>query len=144
MPAASAKWATPSAESSNLASTVLDGLANGNNSARIASSNASNLDLYCRVTVVLGSITPGTGGSITLRYLGYQASASASEDIVASGHQDSYTALLNSGTGVKRIIFEMVRLYPFDGGFFVTNNAGVSLASSGNAIYVQPYNESIG
>ena len=137
------KWSPPGAESSNLAGTALDGLATGSNSARIPVTNPG-LDLYCRVTVVLGSITPGTGASITLRYLGYQASASTSEDIIASGHQDSYTALLSSGTGAKRMIFEMVRLYPFDGGFFLTNNAGVALASSGNAIYVQTYNEAIG
>ena len=144
MPTSTAKWATPAAESSNLAGSALDSLANGGTTGRVTHDNSTNLDLYCRVTVVLGSITPGSGGSITLRYLGYQASAAASEDNANSGHQDAYTALINSGASAKRIIFPMVRIYPFNGGFTIQNNAGVSLAASGNAVYVQTFNEAIG
>lgn len=133
-----AKWATPGTELS-IAGTALNSLANAANSARMAHDNSSNLDLYARVTVELGSITPGAGGSITLRYLGRRSTND--EDIVSS--LESYQALLASGAGTKRVIFEMVRLYPFAAGFVLTNNSGVTLNASGNAMYVQPYNESI-
>lgn len=133
-----AKWATPGTEVS-IAGTALNSLANGSTSARMAYDNSSNLDLYARVTVELGSITPGTGGSITLRFLGQRGGND--ENIVNS--LESYTALLASGASAKRAIFEMVRLYPFVGGFVLYNNSGVALAASSNVIYVQPYNESI-
>jgi hypothetical protein len=133
-----AKWATPGTEVS-IAGTALDSLANGSTSARMAHDNSTNLDLYARVTVELGSITPATGGSITLRYLGRRSTND--ENIVTS--LESYQALLSSGASAKRAIFEMVRLYPFAAGFVLTNNSGVALAASSNAINVQPYNESI-
>jgi hypothetical protein len=37
----------------------------------------------------------------------------------------------------------MVRLYPFSMRLSVVNNAGVTLAASGNELYVRPWNEDI-
>jgi len=62
-----AKWATPSTRSSNLASTTLNSIANGAETSAISYDNSTNRDLYGSVTIKLGSITPATGGSITLR-----------------------------------------------------------------------------
>lgn len=134
-----AKWAAPSSESANLAGTALDSLANGSTSARIAYDNSTSRDLYGKVTLELGSITPGSGGSITLRVL--HRRGTTDEDVVDT--LESYTALLISGASAKRVIFPMVRLYPFTLGFVVRNDAGAALAATGNAFYIQTYNEDV-
>jgi hypothetical protein len=135
-----AKWATPGTRSSNLAGTALNSLANGSASSLISYDNGSNRDLYAIVTVKLGSITPGTGGSISLRI--YAGDGTDLPD-TNGGAFDSYTAALASGAGAKVVTFPMVRLYPFPCRLQIVNNAGVSTAASGNELYVRPYNEDV-
>jgi hypothetical protein len=134
------KWTTPGSET-NVAGSALNSLANGSNSARMAYDNSTTRDLYARVTVELGSITPSAGGSITLRYLGRRPTGSVDEDITAG--LESYTMPLVSSAGTRRVIFQMVRIYPYDGGFVITNNSGVTLNASGNSVFVQTYNEDV-
>jgi len=136
---ATAKWATPSAEGSNIASTALDSVGNGSSASAITYDNSSNLDLYAGVRVALGSITPTTGGCIVLRV--YNSQNGNVEDFGGGG--DAYTVPLTTTTGAKVAIFPMVRLYPRSLRFVITNNSGVTLAASGNALYVQPFNESV-
>lgn len=139
---ATAKWATPSARGSNIAGTTLNSLGNGSTSAFITHDNSTNIDLYATVTVKLGSITPSTGGSITLRV--YATDGTDTPDDTGSvGGGDAYTEPLTTSTGAKVAVFRMVRLYPFSMRLQVTNNSGATLASSGNEIYVRPYNESV-
>lgn len=133
-----AKWSTPGSEV-EIGGSALNSLASSSTSARMAYNNSTNRDLYARVVVELGSISPGTGASITLRYLGRR---SGSDETITTG-LESYTLPLGTTSGTKRLIFEMVRIYPFDGGFVVTNNSGTTLPASGNAVYVQPFNEDI-
>ena len=133
-----AKWATPGSRSSNFASTTLDSLANGSESAVVTYDNSSNRNLYGAVTIKLGSITPSTGGSVTLR-----VTMSDGTDTANKAAGDFYTAQLLSGASAKVIILPMVRIYPFSLRFSLINNSGVTLASSGNEIYVTPYNEDV-
>jgi hypothetical protein len=135
-----AKWATPGTRSSNLAGTALNSLGNLSASSLISYDNSSNRDLYGIVTVKLGSITPGTGGSVTLRI--YAGDGTDLPD-ANGGAFDSYTAALASGAGAKVVTFPMVRLYPFQCRFQIVNNAGVNFAASGNELYVRPYNEDV-
>jgi hypothetical protein len=135
-----AKWATPGARSANLAGTALNSLANGSASALIAYDNSTALDLQAAVAVLLGSITPGTGGSITLRV--YAGDGTVLPD-ANGGAFDSYNGALASGAGAKVVTFPMVRLYPFPCRLQIVNNAGVSTAASGNELYVRPFNEEI-
>lgn len=130
------KWATPSAESSNLAGTALNSLANGTTSARIGYDNSTAKDTLAKVTVELGSITPGTDGMIFLRTLHRRGTADGDITEVLR----SYPYVLSSGAGAKRAVWEEVELHPFDMGFVVTNRSGTTLASSGNGLWVQPYN----
>lgn len=139
---ATAKWATPSSVGSNIASTTLDSKTNGSTSAFITHDNATNLDLYASVRVDLGSITPTAGGAITLRVFSAQ-SATAPDDTGSVGGGDAYTAPLTTSTSAKVVIFSMVRLYPESLRLQITNNSGVTLAASGNALYVRPFNESV-
>lgn len=141
---ATAKWATPSAQGSNIASTTLDSKSDGVTTAQVTYDNSTLLDLYANVEVDLGSITPGTGGSITLRvFATANGGASVPDDIGSVGGGDAYTMPLKAGASAKIVIFPMVRLYPFSMRLQVTNNSGTTTAASGNAIKVQPFNESV-
>jgi hypothetical protein len=135
-----AKWAAPGTRSSDLAGTALNSLANGSASSLISYDNGSNRDLYGIVTVKLGSITPGTGGSVSLRI--YAGDGTDLPD-ANGGAFDSYTAALATGAAAKVVTFPMVRLYPFPCRLQIVNNAGVSTAASGNELYVRPFNEDV-
>lgn len=139
-----AKWNTPSAQGSNIASTTLDSLSNGSTSSFITYDNSTNLDLYANVSIALGSLTPSSGGSITLRVFSTAGSGPDVPDATGSvGGGDAYTVPLTTSTGAKQVVIPMIRLYPVSMRLCVTNNAGVSLASSSNSLKVQPWNESV-
>lgn len=133
-----AKWAAPSARSSNLAGATLNSLANAGESAVVTYDNATNRDLQGSVTIKLGSITPSTGGSITLRITINDGTDTA--DRIGG---DLYPVPLTSGASAKVAIINMVRLYPYSLRFSVINNSGVALAASGNELYVRPWNEDV-
>jgi hypothetical protein len=133
-----AKWTTHSTRSSNFASTAFNSLANNTESATVTYSNATNKDLYAAVTLKLGSISPAAGGSVSLRIT--QTDGTDTSDKIGG---DLYTIALTSGASAKVNIIPMVRLYPFSLRFSLVNNSGVSLAASGNEIYVTPFNEEI-
>jgi hypothetical protein len=90
------------------------------------------------VTIKLGSITPATGGSITLR-----VTASDGTDLGDAVGGDLYTMPLAAGASAKVVNVPMVRLYPYSLRLSVVNNAGVALAASGNEIYVRAFNEDV-
>jgi hypothetical protein len=135
-----AKWATPGTRSSNLAGTTFNTLANGSAGTAITYDNSTARDLYAAVTVKLGSLTPTTGGEITLRV--YSGDGTDTPDL-NGGSFDTYRAALTTTAGAKVVTFPMVRLYPFSGALQVVNNAGVSTAASGNELFVRPYNEDV-
>jgi hypothetical protein len=134
-----ARWAAPGTRSSNLAGTALNSLANGSASAAITYDNSTARDLYAIVTVKLGSITPTTGGSITLRV--YSGDGTDTPDL-NGGSFDSYTAVLTTGASAKVATF-FVRIYPFPCSAQLVNNSGVSTAASGNELYFRPFNEDV-
>lgn len=141
---ATAKWATPSAQGANIASTVLDSLANGATSAFVTYDNSSNLDLYANIEVDLGSFTSTTGANILLRvYATANAGASVPDDTGSVGGGEVYPMPITVGASAKLAIFPMVRLYPFSMRLQITNLGGAAMASGSNAIKVQPFNESV-
>jgi hypothetical protein len=135
-----AKWATPGTRSSNLAGTTFNSLANGSAGSAITYDNSTSRDLYAAVTVKLGSLTPATGGSITLRV--YAGDGTDTPDL-NGGPFDSYVAPLTTTAGAKVAIIPMVRLYPFPITLQIVNNAGVSTAASGNELYLRTFNEDV-
>ena len=135
---ATAKWATPSSRSSNIASTTLNSLANGSESTAVTYDNSTNRDLYGTVTIKLGSITPSTGGSITVR-----VTINDGTDTADRIGGDLYSVPLTTSTGAKVAILNMIRLYPYSMRFSTVNNAGVTFASSANEFYVRPWNEDV-
>jgi hypothetical protein len=139
---ATAKYATPSAVGSNIAGTTLNSLANGSTSAFVTHDNSANLDLYFNVAVSLGSITPTTGGSITLRVHSCQ-NATVPDDTGSVGGGDAYTEPLTTSASAKVAVFKMVRGYPESLRLQVTNNSGVAFNAASNTITVRPYNEAV-
>lgn len=133
-----AKWATPSARSSNFLSTSANGIVTSTESTVVTYDNSALRNLYGAVTIKLGSINSTAGGSITLR-----VTVNDGTDTADRGAGDLYTATLVSGTSAKVVVIPMVRLYPFSLRFSIINNSGATLAGSGNEIYVTPYNEEI-
>jgi hypothetical protein len=133
-----AKWATPSTRSANFAGTTLNSIANGTETATVTYDNSTNKDLYGTVTIKFGSITPSTGGSITLR-----VTLSDGTDTADKIGGDLYTVPLTSGASAKVAVLNMVRLYPYSLRFSIINNSGVTTAATGNELYVRPWNEDI-
>ena len=133
-----AKWATPSARSSNFAGTTLNSLANAGESSVVTYDNSANRDLYGLVTIKLGSITPATGGSVSVR-----VTLNDGTDTADRVGGDLYVVPLVAGAGAKVAVLNMVRLYPYSMRFSLVNNAGVALAASGNELYIRPWNEDV-
>lgn len=139
---ATIKYDTPSGQGSNIAGTTLNSIVNGATSAFITHDNGTAKDLYANIYVVLGSFTSTTGASVTLRVFSTADGGSDVPDDTGSvGGGDVYTQPITVGASAKSIVFPMVRLYPFSLRIQITNNGGATLASSGNTLQVQPYNE---
>lgn len=133
-----AKWSTPSTRSSNFAGTTLNSLANASESTAVTYDNSTNKDLYGTVTLKLGSITPSTGGSVTVR-----VTLNDGTDTADRIGGDLYSISLTTVAGAKIAVINMVRLYPYSLRFSVINNSGVTLNATGNELYVTPFNEDI-
>lgn len=139
-----AKWSAPGTASANLAGTALDALASGSTSAFLATyANGTNLDLYAGLLINLGSLTPAPGGTITVRVFA-SVNGVAPDNTGAVGGGDAYTVPLTTTAGAKVVTIPMVRLYPGNVYFAITNNAGVALSATAgsNTFVVQPYDES--
>lgn len=133
-----AKWAAPSTRSSNFAGTTLNSLATGSESAVVTYDNSTNRNLYGAVTLKLGSITPSSGGSVTLR-----VTVNDGTDTSDKAGGDLYSSVLLSGASAKVVVWPMVRIYPFSLRFSLINNSGVTFNASSNELYVTPYNEDV-
>lgn len=132
---ATMQWTTPRTRSSNILSTVANSLANGSESSVVTYDNSSNKDPYALLTLKLGSITPSTGGSVSIRVTindGTDTSDKIGGEIVLFA--------LTSGASAK-VGIQKVSLPPFSLRLSVINNAGVTLASSGNELYVRSWSE---
>ena len=141
---ATAKWATPASQGSNIASTTLDSLSNAGTSAFVTHDNSTDKALYAAVVVNLGSLNPTTGATISLRVFTTSGSGPDVPDNTGSvGGGDVYTQPVTTGSGAKVVVFPMVRLYPFSLRLCLTNNTNVTLAASSNSLKVQPYNEDV-
>jgi hypothetical protein len=132
------KWSTPGTRSSNIAGSTLNSIATGSETAVVTYDNSTNKDLYGVLVVKLGSITPSTGGSITVR-----VTLNDGTDTADKIGGDLYVIPLTSGASAKVAVANMIRLYPFSMRISIVNNAGVTTAASGNELYITPFNEDV-
>jgi hypothetical protein len=132
------KWSTPGTRSSNFAGSTLNSIATGTETAVVTYDNSTSKDLYGILVVKLGSITPSTGGSITVR-----VTLNDGTDTADKIGGDLYTIPLTSGAGAKVAVLNMIRLYPFSMRISIINNAGVTTNASGNEMYITPFGEEV-
>jgi hypothetical protein len=130
-----AKWSAFGTESANIAGTALNSKATGTTTLIGDIDNSSDLDLYASFWLELGSITPSTGGSVTLQLRRKRGSAYA-DDACEQNIQD-----LSSGASAKNVEFLMRLPGPGVYGLYWVNNSGVTSAASGNALYYSRFNE---
>jgi len=131
------KWSVPTALSASLVTTQLDSLGNGSESAvSSAIDNTAGSYLYAAIIVVLGSITPTAGGSISLRLNVYDGTNTTDK---AAG--DTYSAVLLAGASLKVVVFPLVRLPPFNCYLSVVNNSGVAFNAADSDVYYRAYGE---
>lgn len=135
---ATVKWSTPGTRSSNIAGSTLNSIATGSETAVVTYDNSTSKDLYAVLVVKLGSITPSTGGSITVR-----VTLNDGTDTADKIGGDLYVIPLTSGASAKVAVANMIRLYPFSMRISIVNNAGVTTAASGNELYITPFNEDV-
>lgn len=135
-------WSVPNDESANVAGSSLDSLANGAVSNVLTDIvNTATKALYVALWIELGSLTPTTNGN--LKILFRRKRGSTYSDANATVHTgESVTVQLLPTIGAKYIAIDGILLRgPFTYGLQIVQNAGVSLAASGNAVYYQTYTE---
>lgn len=137
-----AKYASPSAQGSDIAGTSLNSLANNTPSAPVTFDNSTNRDLFASVEIALGSIASTAGAYIVL-VLYSCTNGNAPDNTASVGGGDRYPIPITVGTSAKLVNVPKVALYPESMRVQVINASGATLASSGNTIKFRPYNEDI-
>jgi hypothetical protein len=140
---ATAKWKAAEAESSNIAGTALNSLATATASGVLADiANGTGKNLNVCFWVVLGSAA-FTGGSIQIRLVRKRGSTEPTRDASTfTGEQSSIA--IPAGTAAKELSSDAMMLKgPFTFGVEIVNNSGVPLASSGNEVYYQVWDEEV-
>lgn len=143
---ATISWATPASIATAL-STELNSLADGSYSnASTAYDNLTNLYLYCQLELVLASLTPGTGGYVSV-YLVKQLDGTNYEDGGGATAPRATSLVctfdLSTSTGAKRQISMPFPIPPCPFKFVLYNKAGVSLGASGNTLKYKVGNETV-
>ena len=138
-----AKWLAGS-EGSDLASTYLDSLTNTSAATAMAYDGSvgatGNGYFYALISVELGSFTATAGGYIQLNV--YFAGHSGTVEDIVSTAGDIYTHVVTTGASAKKLVFQ-IRCLPVAMSLVFTNQAGATLASSGNHVYVRPITEQV-
>lgn len=128
-----AQWTTPATESSSLVTTELDSLADGSESTSFTIDNSSTKAFYTKIRLALGSITPTSGASVTIKLYGPNAD-------IGSTPIAEYNSILTTTTSAK-VVEWIIQLPPFALEATITNNSGVAFNSADNDIYSQTVGE---
>lgn len=124
----------------NLASTVLDSLADATLSAALTElNNASNLDTHVLIEVNLGSLNP-TGSPYLELYMTKAPDGTNHEEAPVIAGTDRNTRIATipvpTGSATKRVMTGILLLPPFKVIFYIGNQTNVTLAASGNTVDV--------
>jgi hypothetical protein len=141
------KWAATPTSRGTVLTTELNSLANGSLSAvGTALDNTTNLDKWCDLELVLASLSPSAGGSITVYLTESNDGGTTYENPPAStdpgsGCQSCTVTVDSTAATAKRITVGPFLIKPKKMKFVLKNNAGVALASSGNTVTAFTYDE---
>jgi len=134
---ATAKWSAAVGETSNIAGTALDSKATGTTTFIADLDNTTLKSLYTSLWMDLGSITPGTGGSVTIQLRRKRSST------YADNAMEQNTQSPSTGASAKAMEFALRIPGPHVYGIYWVNNLGVTSAGSGNALYQNDHNEEV-
>jgi len=128
----------------NLASTVLDTLANATlSAASTALDNGTNKDTHAVIEINLGSLTPVTPGYLEL-YMIKAPDGTNYEEAPVIGGTDRNTLIATipvpAGAGTKRVMTGLISLPPCPVKFYVGNQLNVTTTASGNTLDVYTAN----
>jgi hypothetical protein len=133
------KWATLRAAASAL-TTELNALANaGFSAAGTAIDNATNLDEWAQCEIILSSLTPTAGATLTL-YMVCSLDGTNYEDAPSSTNPGTHMAVatvaLNAVVGAKRLVTPQFQIPPCKFKLVLQNNANVALGATGNTVTI--------
>ena|SRR5215510_12595001 len=133
------KWSAPSGTTSVL-TTELNALGNNTLSALgPAYDNSANKDVYVDVELVLSSLTPASGGYVTL-YAALAVDGSNYGDAFRTSVQQLVGVFnLDTSTSAKRTSLKNIMIPPDLMKFYLDNQAGVALGATGNTVKVIAY-----
>ena len=136
-----AKWAAPEAIASAL-TTGLDSLANGSASAASAAiDNETDLYQYINLELVLGSLTPTGTPSVDIYLLATLDGTNYDDSSPSNGGSYLASFSFSTATAAKRCVLKNLVIPPLKFKLVAVNNAGPSLASSGNTVKYRRHNE---
>lgn len=132
------KWVAPIAAATAL-TTELNALANAAYSAASAViDNTANLYQYMWSEVYLASLTPTTGGNVSIFMVSSLDGTNYSDGggaVAAPGCTFLYTFDLSTSTGVKRRVSNFpIQVPPLKFSLILLNSSGVALPASGNTL----------
>lgn len=129
----------------NLLTTGLNSLANGNACTESSAwDNTSGKYAFVSFDLLLASLTPSTGGYVTIIGWASLDGTNYGAPIVSSNPPSTAEATLrwsgnlNASTAAQRIITPPLIVLPVKYKFQVVNGSGVALASSGNTLDLYP------
>lgn len=136
------KWVTPEAITTALDNTQLASLTNGSISAQSATiDNLTDLYQYIELELVLTSLTP-TGTPSCDVYLVKQIDGTNYEDLTSSAsHLVIARFPFSTAVAAKRVIISNILIPPVAFKLALQNQAGPTLAASGNTLKYRRYNE---
>jgi hypothetical protein len=128
----------------NVASTILDSLADATlSAASTAISNQNNLDTHALIEINLGSLNP-TGTPYLELYMTKAPDNTNYEEapVIAGTSRNTLIATLPvpTGTATKRVMTGLITIPPCPIRFYVGNQLNVTMAASGNTIDVYTAN----
>lgn len=117
---------------------TLNSVANGSRADGTTDfANGTDLDIWADVSLVLGSLTPGTGGFVELHLRPLLHDATNYADVTPATL--AAAAPLSSGASAKYTLWTGLLLPPGTFRFSVVNRAGVAFGGSGNALQARTY-----
>jgi hypothetical protein len=140
-------WQAAWVDRGDLLTTGLNSLANGARSAAGTElDNSANLDQYAAIEIYLASLTPTTGGYVSVYMITAPDGTNYAEgsDTIDPGTETLVAVFsLRAATGVVRKTSELIRLPPAKLKLLLLNNSGAALASSGNLVALFTSNDEI-
>jgi hypothetical protein len=131
------KWSTP-VDRGTVLTTELNGLAiNGYSVSGTEIDNSANLDQFGYVEVILGSLNPTAGASVTALIVTAPNGTNYEDSPSATNPAFNLTVgsvSLATGAAAKRAVSGLFRLPPTKFKVVLLNTANVALAASGNSV----------